>query len=384
TTALSAQYFGSGRKSMCPVVLTQGVLITVIAYPLLMLCKPLVHSAFRGMNISSDQLIPQIAYFDALIWIILPSLLRSCFSSFFAGIGRTRIVMLSSVVMLVINIPLNYMLVFGKFGCPELGIVGAAYGSIISACASVLMLGAVYFGSSIRKEYDIHRSFRADAEIMKKLLRFGYPAGLEILLNMLAFTAMIMIFQSVSPAVAAAVTIVINWDIVSFVPLIGIEIGVTSLVGRFMGQKNPDLAHKAAMSGIKFGMCYSAIVFVLFMFIPGYLVQIFRPEHASSVFQDAVPTAVNMLRMACLYVMLHSVIISIAGALRGAGDTLWAMILTVGLHWVLLPVLYVLLHVFGQPAETAWFSLIIIFFLFVGLIVRRYRKGAWRHIRLTD
>lgn len=384
STALSAQYFGSNKKEMCSVVLTQSVLISLGAYPLLLLCKPLAHSVFGAMHISPEQLAPQIAYFDTLIYIILFSLIRNCFSSFFAAIGRTRIVMISSLVMLLVNVPLNYVLVFGKCGFPELGIIGAAVGSILSALISVFILLMAYLREPLRREFHFKTSLRFDRIVMQKLIRYGYPSGLELLLNMLAFTMTIAIFQSVSPAVATAITIVINWDIVSFVPLIGVEVGVTSLVGRFMGARKPETAHQTAMSGIKFGLCYSFIIFLFFMFVPNYLVQIFQPQETNQVFLDATPIAVHMLRMACLYVLIQVVMVTLAGALRGAGDTFWAMLLTVGMHWTLLPVLYVMLHIFGQPAEIAWLSLIVVFFVFIALIIRRYAKGNWKKLHLID
>lgn len=384
TTALSAQYLGAKKKEKSPVVTAQAIWIALAAYPLVLICKPLVHLYFEVMNLPESQLAPQKAYFDVLIFIALPGLLKNCFNSFFSGVGRTRVVMISAIVTMVFNVFFNYVLIFGKFGFPAMGIVGAAYGSIAATALGLVVLVIEYFSKPYRREFAVETSFVFDWKVMQKLLRYGYPAGLEMFLNLLSFTAMVFLFHSAAETTATAATVVFNWDIVSYVPLIGIEIGVTSLVGRYMGAGKPDIAHRATMSGIYFGLCYSAVLFVLFLGFPRCLINLFRPDTPSVIFMQSVPTAVNMLRMASLYVMAEVIMIAMIGALRGAGDTFWAMVLTVSLHWALVPVVYVVLHVFHAPAEAAWATLIAVFFVFLALIIRRYTRGRWKQMHLVS
>jgi MATE family multidrug resistance protein len=218
---------------------------------------------------------------------------------------------------------------------------------------------------------------------MKRLLWFGYPAGLEMFLNLLAFSAMILTFHGHGLVTATASTIMFNWDLVSFLPLIGLEIGVISLVGRYMGAGDPDTAHRATMSGLKSGWVYSAVILVLFVFFPSQLVDMFRPSHDDPIFDQAVPTAVFMIRMAAFYVLIEAVVVVFVGALRGAGDTFWAMCISVSLHWVLVPILVVILYVLDLSPETAWIALVFTFLLFSVLFYLRYRSGHWRTIRVV-
>ena len=383
TTALSAQYLGAGEKANCSKVTTQALIIAVLAYPIILAAKPLAHLFFRKMGVSEEQLGLQIQYFDLLLYIVLFSLLKNSLNGFFSGVGKTRIVMISSLVTMSFNVLFNYILVFGKFGFPAMGMIGAAYGSILASFLGLVVLLIEYF-SPRYSEYAIGKSFVFDAVLMKKLLRFGTSPGVEMFLNIFAFTAMVFIFQSVSPMVATASSIVFNWDMVAYVPLIGIEIGVTSLVGRYMGMGLPDIAARATKSGIYFGLIYSAILFVLFIGFPEELIRLFKPAGDEALFEQAVPTAVNMLRLISLYVAASVLTLAYVGALRGAGDTLWAMVLTVSLHWAFLPVVYIILHVLHWPAEAAWLSVIVIFYLFIILLVRRYRQGKWRELRIVS
>ena len=383
TTALVAQYLGAGRRERCAVAVTQALLIALVAWPLIVLARPLVHWLFDLARIAPTQLEPQRIYFDILLYAVGVGLLRNCLSSFFSGIGRTRMVMLSALTAMVVNIGLNYILIFGKFGLPALGIRGAAYGTIIGGICGMAVLIGAYLRRGNRAEYGVVRALKFDAQVMRKLLWYGYPAGVEMFLNLLAFSSMVLIFHAHSLVTATATTIMFNWDMVSFLPLIGLEIGVMSLVGRYMGAGSPDTAHRATMSGLKSGWVYSAFILVLFALFPGQLVDVFRPVQTDTVFAEAVPLAVFMIRLASLYVLIEAVVVVLVGALRGAGDTFWAMCISVSMHWLLVPILFVILHVLKLSPEVAWAALVATFLVFSGLFYLRYRSGRWREIRVV-
>jgi MATE family multidrug resistance protein len=218
---------------------------------------------------------------------------------------------------------------------------------------------------------------------MKKLLRYGYPAGLEFFLNLLAFDIIILLFYSRGVATATAVTVVFNWDMVSFVPLIGVNIGVTSLVGRYMGAGLPDTAHRATLSGLKLAWVYSFGILIAFAVFPKTLVGVFCPAE-TAVSAEVFPLAVAMLRLAAVYVMADAMLLVFSGALRGAGDTFWAMCISVAFHWTLVAVLVVLLKLFNIGAFWAWLVLCMVFMMFSGAFYLRYRTGKWRTLRVVE
>ena len=217
---------------------------------------------------------------------------------------------------------------------------------------------------------------------MKKLFRFGYPAGLELFLNFFAFSTMISIFHSQGNIAATASTIMFNWDLVSFIPLLGVEIAVTSLVGRYMGAERPQVAHRAAISGIKIGVFYSIVILVLFITIPEVLVRVFEPAGYSQMFESAVPVASNMIRIASIYVLAEAVMVALVGALRGAGDTFFTMIASVTAHWMFVPVVYCSFRFFHLSVEWSWFLLVIAFLLFSFVLYFRFKSGKWKKIKV--
>ncbi len=384
TTALVAQYLGAGQKDRCALATSQGLLIALVAYPLILLAKPLGQLIFTWTSLAPEQLTLQTTYFNILIYGSLLTLLRHGLSSFFSGIGKTRIVMIAAATAMVVNVCVNYILIFGKLGLPALGIRGAAYGTIIGALCGVLVLMGTYLSVTNRSTYQVIKSLRFHLETFKILVRFGYPAGIEMFLNLVAFNGMILAFHAHSQATATAATIMFNWDMVSFVPLLGVQVGVMSLVGRYMGARNPDIAHRSAMSGLKIGWCYSAIILVLFVFFPGPLVNVFKPQQETAIYIEALPTALYMLRLAAVYVLVEAVIVVFSGALRGAGDTFWAMCVAVGLHWLMLGVLILILYGLHLSPEVAWTALVILFLLFSVVFYFRYRSGIWRNIQVVQ
>ncbi len=384
STALVAQYLGAGRKQNCPLVVTQALLLCVLAYPLILISRPLAHHLFDLMQVAPAQLEPQKIYFDLLLFGSFLPLFKGCLASFFSGIGRTAIIMASSCVAMLVSAAADYVLIFGHFGAPALGIRGAACGALIGSASGLAVLVLAYLRKQNRRAFDIRHSLRFDYSIAKKLLRYGSPTGLEMLSGFMGFNALILIFHSLGPVTATASTIMLNWDMVSYVPLIGFEIAIISMVGRYMGAGRPELAHRSVVSGMKLGQIYSMVILVLFLFLPNTLVDWFRPSGPSEVYQQSVSTAVVMLRLAAIYVLINAGFVVFVGALRGAGDTFWAMSMGVTVHWVMVLALAVALHRWHFSPEMGWGVIVGIFVLFFGIVCLRYRGGKWRSIRLVE
>lgn len=382
STALVAQYFGAGVLRKAPQATFQALLITLVAWPVILLLKPLAIQFFYTMNLSETQVHFQIQYLNILCWGALFGMLRQTMGCFFAGIGKSKIVMTASVTAMVVNVALDYILIFGKLGFPVMGIQGAALATVIGGASGLGVLLVAYFRSENRYRFDVAHSFKFQPAIMKKLIKYGYPAGLELFLNFLAFFLMTAMYQSQGQAEATAVTIMFNYDLVSFIPLLGIEIAVTSLAGRYMGAGRPQAAHRSALSAVKTGMVYSVVILGLFLFIPETLVRVFHPKEFSASFETAVPIAVDMIRIASLYVLAQAMMVSLIGTLRGAGDTLYTMLVSVGANWAFIPLLYLCLYVFHTSMPFAWFIIVVVYLIFCFVIYRRFRSGKWKTLQI--
>lgn len=384
TTALTAQYMGAGEKHNSSRTTFQGILITLFAWPLIILTKPYLTSLFGWLNTPESQIAYQIEYVSILAWGVIFTLLRHTLSCYFVGIGRTKIVMQATIAAMLTNVVLDYVLILGKLGFQPMGITGAALATVSGSVVATVMLLTVYLSHKNNLEFSVSKSFRFSAGIMKRLIYFGSPAGFELFLNFIAFFFMVALFQSRGDVASTATTIMFNWDMVSFIPLLGIETSVTSLVGRYMGAGRPQVAHRAALSGIKTGIIYSVLILMLFMFIPKVLVMVFQPDIPSEIFNKAIPTAVSMIRIASLYVLAEAVLVAIIGALRGAGDTHFTMMVSVAAHWAFVPILYLCLNILNMSVPFSWFMLVLFFLVFSLILVLRFRSGKWKKIKVIS
>lgn len=385
TNALVAQYLGANRKELCAVATSQALLICLIAAPLLIAAIPIGHWLFAATGAPPEQIGLQKQYFAILMCGALFALVRHTLASFFSGLGQTRVVMEAALVAMVVNVSANYILIFGHLGLPALGIVGAALGTLLgSAVGAVWMLNR-YLSPTLRQTYGTTLRLRVHRDILAKLCRFGTPAGVEFCLNLMAFNLVVLSFHSYGLLVAAAVTITFSWDLISFIPLVGVGVAVTSLVGRYMGAGDPETAARATHSGVRFAAGWALVTFTAFCLIPEPLVSLFRPaDTEAAAFQTVMPLAIFMVRLMAIYVFADAMGIVFGSALRGAGDTFWTMVISVTGHWVMALVTLSLIYVFDAPPRTSWIATVLLVVCLGTTFYLRFRSGRWRTLTVVE
>lgn len=381
---LTAQYLGAGRKDQCSVAGCQGLIVALLSCPLVLALIPAGRWLLAHAGHDPLQTRLEVEYFTILGLGCLFPLIRTALSGFFAGIGRTGIVMVGNLVAMLVNLVANYVLIFGKWGAPALGIRGAGYGTVLGSAVGMLVMVGFYVSPAIHRAYGTRSHWAWSGDVLAKLLRFGFPSGVEFLLNLMAFNLFVLLFHSYGSDAAAAITITFNWDLVCFLPLMGINIAVTSLAGRFMGAGQPDLAARTAASGIRITSAYALLMMYLFVFHTHALVGVFTTGGAPGEYDAVIPFAMATLRMAAFYLLGDGLILVFSAVLRGAGDTRWTMMVTVALHWWMAGTSYVLIRILAIPPLVSWGAFILLIFATAGALGWRFRSGAWRSIQVVD
>jgi MATE family multidrug resistance protein len=380
--AVVAQYYGAGRRERCAPAAYQAFLLSLLSYPLLLALSPLVRYLFVFAGHGAEQIGLEYLYFKTLNYGAVLFVLRAAFTGFFLGIGRTRTVMIANLVGMVVNLPANYVFIYGKFGMPAFGIEGAGFGTIIGAFATLVILAAAYWKPKYRAMYGTHKFSGIDFDLLRRLLRFGAPAGVEMVLNVAAFNIFVQFMHSYGTDVAAAVTVTFNWDIVAFIPMLGMGAAVTSVVGQNVGARNYREARRTAYVALGAAWAYSGVMMLLFFFGARMLVGVFLDTAPGG--SAAAPLAVDMLRLAALYTLADSCQLVFSGALRGAGDTKTVMRISVGLHWVFAVLSFVLIRVAGWPPMPIWIVFILFVVILGAAMYLRFRFGGWKDIELID
>ncbi len=374
--ALAAQYLGAGEPERCPKVVSQGMILTVISIPVLSLITFLVAGIFETMGHEPEQVELERIYYLILMSGVLITLAKICISSYFAGIGRTHVVMICDVFGLIINVPLSYAMVFGKFGFPALGIVGAGLSTVVATFLALLLFVAFYFRKEHRETFSVLQSFTLDTRILKRFWRFGFPSGMELFLNVAAFNLFLLMFQSYGVAAGAAAAIVFNWDILSFIPMIGLSVGVISLIGRFVGARDMTRVNEAMTAAFVIALTYTALLAFVYVTFRYPLVEVFAPP--SGDFTAIRELSVFMMIGLSSYVMADAIILVSSGVLRGAGDTRWLMIASVSLHWAMLLAQFLIIRVYKLSPKVSWIVLCLLVFAIAAVFAWRLIKGRWR------
>jgi len=375
-TALVAQYLGSNELHKCSRVITQGIIMALACTPLLILVGFAMRNIFAGMGHAPDQVELEVTYYSILMFCSVTTLIKVCLSTFFSGVGKTKVVMVSDVLGILFNIPLSWCLIFGKLGLPALGIAGAAYGTVISTVFTIAIYLLFYFAKENREQFKIATSFVFDRGIAGRYLRLGFPSGLEMFMNVAAFNLFLLMFQSYGIAEAASATIVFNWDILSFVPLLGLNIAVMSMIGRFVGSGDMRKANEITTAGYILGIGYSLFLALIFLIFRDTLVDvfIFYDEGADEI---RSLTRYMMVGLSC-YVLCEGMLQVAAGVLRGAGDTRWVMWASTSLHWLMLVIQFLIIKVFAFGPRVSWIAFVIMILGIAGVFIYRLGSNRWR------
>ncbi len=374
--ALVAQYFGADQLDKCPRVVSQGAIMVAMSAPILALATYFVGDLFSAMGHDPRQVELERVYFYVLMGGSLFTLMKICIASYFSGIGRTKVVMICDVAGMVLNIPLSYALIFGKFGLPTLGIVGAGLGTVIASAFALALFLAYFLAKEHREKFNVGRSFVYDKKILKRYLRLGVPSGFELFMNVATFNLFLLMFQSYGVAQGAAMAIVFNWDMLSFVPMIGLHIGVMSMIGRSVGANDMQRVNQVIAAGFVVAIAYSGTLGLLFINYRLPLVEIFATP--SGDFSEISDLASYMMIGLSSYVIADAALLIAGGALRGAGDTRWLMITSISLHWLMLIAQYFIIMVYELGPKASWWAFVVMLLALALVYLYRLLGDVWR------
>lgn len=375
-TAIVAQYFGSGQLYKCPKVFSQGVLIAVLCQPLLLLIAWQVLALFAAMGHDEQQVILEREYYTVLMAGAFIALVKGCFAAYFSGIARPRIIMISDLAGILLNVPLSYALIFGLAGLPALGIGGAALGTVIATVFSNLIYAVFFFSGLHRQRFQVNKAFHYDQGILRRYLRLGLPSAFELFVGAATFNLFLLLFQSYGVEEGAAMAIVFNWDMLNYVPLVGLNIAVTSMIGRYVGASDMTRTNEVIAAAFLIGIIYSLLLGTLFIGLREQLISVFAtPEDDFSAIADL---GGQMMTGLATYVLADAVILMASAILRGAGDTRWLMNTSILLHLLMLLSQVLMIKVLALGPMASWWAFVVMLLALALIYLKRLLGNTWR------
>ena len=317
-----AQMWGAGDKEGCARATAQGIIFSLLAIPLISLLIPFGLWLLKISAHSPEVMAMEQRYFSILMWCGGGMTLSSALSGFFSGRGKTFVIMTCNIVANGINVLLNYLLIFGKWGLPEMGIAGAGWATVIGSWISPVIFAALYFSPKMNAEFGTFRNLRFNPWLFKRLIRFGLPSGVHWCLDVAAFSVFVLLVGRMGAIEHIASNIALSINLIAFMPMIGMGIAASILVGQYLGRNQPEHAERVGWLALKVGVGYIAVISLTFLIFPAFYTRIFEGNAASTVpFDELMRTVRLLLMMLAVWGISDASALILSGALKGAGDT---------------------------------------------------------------
>ncbi|WP_425145278.1 MATE family efflux transporter [Deinococcus sp.] len=344
--------------------------LSLVGLPLTLLAPWLLGGVLSLLHAAPD--ITRVAQTYVLIRLLeIPLMLLGTASlSIMLGLGNTRTPMLLSWLLVIVNAVLAGLLVFGL----HLGVAGAAWGSLVAVCLqgalAFVLLRRLHQGECGRLWF-----VRPTRQELRSVARVSLPAGATDLADVGAFTAFLGVIARLGPAELAASQIANQFASLGFLPAFALSASTSSLLSRALGAGRPDLAVRIGWRGATLAAGLMLMLTLAFVFIPRPLIGLFSHDPA------VMRLGASVLAVMSAYMLLDGVSIVLGGALTGAGDTRFRLLVTLGGAWLLMvPGATWLAPRYGVSG--AWFAALLYITLLASTYAWRFWSGRWRRARL--
>ncbi len=382
--SIVAQYYGAHDLRSCSRAVWQGVLFGLFSIPVILLCIPVGFAVFSWAD--HDPVVQQLEtdYFALLMAGGVVQPINAALASFFSGRGKTVVVMWGNLAANLANAILAYLLIFGKLGLPEMGITGAGLATAVTGVIPTFYWLWQFLAARHQPDYATRREFRFDPKLFGMLLRFGIPSGIQFFLDIASFTVFVLLIGRSGTIDLAASNIVLSIEMLAFLPMVGMSIATAALVGKYVGMEREDVAEKTVYAAFNLAICYMATMALMFLLFPEVFLEVFRgKQDIGSNFNEVLARGVLMLRIVAVWTLFDTLFIIFSGALKGAGDTVFAMWAQIIIAWIFfVPPVYFIIQYLGMGVLAAWYWGLFYVMLIGVVFYGRFRSGSWRTISM--
>jgi len=383
-TVFVAQYIGARRPDRVGPVVWQSLYFAVIfgcAFPLLIpLVDLIVDSTAHAESVKELEK----AYFRGLSWSALPMLLVAAVNGFFAGRQQSWTVFVINIIGAGVNALCAVPLILWNADDPRAAMVGAGYAAAIGSSVSAILGLFLLFRHKHRVEFNTVSGWRFDWTLFKRLMKFGLPNGAQFCIEGLAFTAFILFIGNIGRAELAASTLAFSLNLLTFLPIMGLGQGVEVLVGQRQGEGRPHLSALTTHAGAIIATIYMIALAILYISIPHLIVLPFAGEMQPEDWAAVGPLIPILLRFVAGYSLADGANIIYAYALRGAGDTRFVTLVTIGFSWPLMVIPTYLCWKLGWGLFVAWMFATSYVVVLAIVFALRFRGGKWRTMRVIE
>ncbi|HTY07826.1 MAG TPA: MATE family efflux transporter [Candidatus Edwardsbacteria bacterium] len=383
-SVFAAQHHGAGQDGRVGRTMWQAAGVAVIAGALNLALIPLTPAFFRWVGHDAGVQANEVMLFRILCLGAFPAVMGSALSGMLSGLGRTRAVMWVTLAGTGVNILCDYLLIFGHWGCPALGIAGAGWSSVIAAAVQLAVFAAIAARPAFRARFRT-ADWRPDGKIFWSLIKYGLPNGVQNFIDMAGFAVFVLLVGRIGRNELAATNLAFNINTLAFMPMIGIGIAVAVMVGQALGRNDPARARYSVRSAFDLTFAYMAAVAALFFALPQLFLAPFRAQSDPASFAAIGAITAVLLRFVAIYTLFDAFNIIFSSAIKGAGDTKFVMYMIIALSlgvligpsFVAITRLHASIYACWAIASAYVAALGVAFYL-------RYRGGQWQAMRVIE
>ncbi len=378
-TAIISRYCGAKRGDEIPNVVRHLIILVALflILPFLLINQVFPESMMKFIGAEKDTITVGLKYFKVITFGFLFQGFNLAIFASMRGAGDTKTPMIINTSVNIVNVILNYILIFGKLGFKSYGVTGAGIATTISHVLASIVLVKLLLNDKHIVKLNFGKRFNFDKNIMYNLTKIGVPAAIEQAGFRIGVIFFIKIVSGLGTTVYATHQIVSNILSLSFAPGQAFGIAASTLVGRSLGENRIDKAELYVKEINKLAMG-AALVY-------GFIFYFFGPVITGFYTKDTqiIKESIEVMRIVAIIQPFQASTFALAGGLRGAGDTVSTLIITLfGVVAVRIIVAYILINHFGLGLLGAWIAMMCDQTVrWIGITVR-YKMGRWKDIKI--
>ena len=375
-STFASQSLGRRSPGEGSIVAWQGLYMSIAIGLFVFVLWPFAPYFFWSFKHEPSIVLLETTYFRIRLFGILFSVAVGTLNGFFYGMHRPRVPLLAMVTANCVNVILAYAMIFGEFGCPRLGLAGAAWAMVLSFAIQFAVLFLFFLSAPYAIAFETRTSWKPCWPSCVRLLRVGWAAGFQMFMDVLGWGLLIiMMVGQFGKEHLAASNITIQYMTLSFMPALVLGQALTAIVGKYIGEGKPDVAKARAREAFLLTILYMALIAGCIFLFRSSLARVFTADPA------VVGIASNLMMCAILLQLFDGTGIVFAGALRGAGDTRWiAGLTTVLILCVFTPLSVGSVLFTGLESLGPWIAGTVNVCLFSAGVWWRFSSGAWKRI----
>ncbi|WP_425397533.1 MATE family efflux transporter [Aeoliella sp.] len=385
TSTFVSQYFGAGRHERIGLAVWQGVWMALAVSPVILLALPLAPAMFRLADHTPEVMQLELVYFNILCWGGPAMLVGQALSSFYSGRGKTNVVMIVDTSVAVLNLVLDWIWIFGYLGFPAMGIAGAGWATVVSLWVKAVIYLFLILQRQHREQFGTLLGLRFDWPLFVRQIYYGGPSGLQLVLDVLGFTVFIVLIGRLGSVQAEASSMAFSISTLAFMPIWGMSMAASILVGQHLGENRDDLAARATWTAYTFALGYMACISVLYITVPEvFLASFFAGDRTGEAREAVHALSVALLRFVAAYNLLDATLMVFSSAIKGAGDTNFVLRVSLVMATSLSIVSWMAVEWLELGVYGCW-AIITLWVWVMGVVfLWRFLGGRWRTMRVIE